>query len=54
VHLPAQGRAQHGVGIGRDPTAMRKVATGIFVWPAWGLDNAIKGDMLKHNDFSHD
>jgi hypothetical protein len=28
-------------------------AAGIFVWPAWSLYDTIKGDMFKHNNFSH-
>ena len=34
--------------------AIREAAAGIFVWPAWGLYDTIKGDMFKHNNFSHD
>jgi len=33
---------------------MCETAAGIFVWPAWGLDDTIKGDMFKHKNFSHD
>ena len=54
VHLLSQGRAKHRVGIGRDPPAIGEAAAGIFVWPAWGLDDAIEGDMFKHHYFSHD
>jgi hypothetical protein len=25
----------------------------VLLWPAWGLDDAVKGDMFKHNNFSH-
>ena len=38
---------------GTDPPAIREAAAGIFVWPAWGLYDTIKGDMFKHNNFSH-
>jgi hypothetical protein len=33
---------------------MRKAAAGIFVWPAWGLDDAIQGDMFEDDNFPHD
>ena len=36
------------------PPAIREAATGIFLWLAWGLYDAIKGDKFKHIDFSHD
>jgi hypothetical protein len=36
------------------PPAIREAATGIFLWPAWGLYDAIKGDKFKHINFSHD
>jgi hypothetical protein len=36
------------------PLAIREAATGIFLWPAWGLYDTIKGDKFKHIDFSHD
>jgi hypothetical protein len=36
------------------PPAMREAATGILLWPAWGLYDSIKGDKFKHIDFSHD
>jgi len=38
----------------RYPPAVREAATGILVWPTWGLYDTIKGDMFKHNYFSHD
>src|SRR5215212_1487881 len=53
VHLPSQGRSKNLVGIWTDPPAMCEAAAGIFVWPAWGLYDAIQGDMFKHNHFSH-
>jgi hypothetical protein len=54
VHLPSQERSKNRVGIWRDPPAIREAAAGIFVWSAWGLYDTIKGDMFKHNNFSHD
>ena len=36
------------------PPAIREAATGIFLWPAWGLFATIKGDKFKHINFSHD
>jgi hypothetical protein len=36
------------------PPAVREAATGIFLWPAWGLYDSIKGDKFKHIEFSHD
>ena len=44
----------NGVGMWTRPPAIREAATGIFLWPAWGLYDAIKGDKFKHIDFSHD
>jgi hypothetical protein len=50
-------------GFVRGPEAIRaywteqwseEAATGIFLWPAWGLYDTIKGDKFKHIDFSHD
>jgi hypothetical protein len=54
VHLPSQDRSKNLVGIGTDPPAIREAAAGIFLWSAWGLYDTIKGDMFKHNNFSHD
>jgi hypothetical protein len=45
--------SKNRVGIWRYPPAIREAAAGIFVWPAWGLYDTIKGDMFKHNNFSH-
>ena len=42
------------VGMWTYPPAIRETATGIFLWPAWGLYDTIKGDEFKHIDFSHD
>jgi hypothetical protein len=36
------------------PPAILEAATGIFLWPAWGLYDTIKGDKFKHINFSHD
>src|ERR1043166_5946620 len=36
------------------PTAIREASAGIFLWPAGGLDDTIKGDKFKHVNFSHD
>jgi hypothetical protein len=33
---------------------MHKASAGIFVWTTWSLYNAIKRDMFKDNNFSHD
>ena len=33
---------------------LKQAATGIFLWPAWGLYDSIKGDKFKHINFSHD
>jgi hypothetical protein len=40
--------------VGGGETGSETENSGIFVWPAWGLYDTIKGDMVKHNDFSHD
>jgi hypothetical protein len=36
------------------PSATLEAATGIFLWPAWGLYDSIKGDKFKRINFSHD
>src|SRR5258708_102847 len=41
-------------GMGSSPPAIREAATGIFLWPASGLYDTIKGDEFKDNHFSHD
>jgi hypothetical protein len=33
---------------------VREAAAGIFVWPAWGLDDAVQGYVFKHKYSSHD
>jgi len=52
VHLPSQGRSKNRVRIWRYPPAICEAAAGIFVWPAWGLYDTIKGDVFKNSDFS--
>ena len=42
------------VGIWSLPPAIREAATGIFLWPASGLYDTIKGDEFECNNFSHD
>jgi len=42
-----------GSECGVNPPAIREAVTGIFLWPAWGLYDSIKGDKFKHIDFSH-
>ena len=54
VHLPLYGGSHNIVAIGNLPPAIREAATGIFLWPASGLDDAIKGDEFEYNNFSHD
>jgi hypothetical protein len=36
------------------PPAILEAATGIFLWPAWGLYHTIKGDKFKRIDFFND
>jgi len=36
------------------PPAIGEAAAGVFLWPAWGLYDSIKGDKFKHIHFSHD
>jgi hypothetical protein len=52
--LKSQDRSQDVVIIWRGPPAIREAVARIFVQPARGLYDTIKGDMLKHDNFSHD
>lgn len=38
----------------RPAKRLREAATGIFLWPAWGLYDTIKEDQFKHINSSHD
>ncbi len=53
VHLLSQLRSKHRVGKMADPPALLEAAAGIFLRSARRLDDAIQGDMFKHNQFSH-
>jgi hypothetical protein len=50
----AHGRSRNSVGMWVLPPAIRKAATGIFLWPGWGLYRTITGNKFKHVNFSHD
>src|ERR1700734_1061544 len=54
LHLFFHGRAFCGVAMRHGPAAILEAATGIFLWPPWGLYHTIEGDKFKHVNFSHD
>jgi hypothetical protein len=54
VHLPSQERPKRRVGVGRYPAAVRETAAGVFLWPAGSLDDPIKREVFKDNNFSHE
>jgi hypothetical protein len=54
MHLLIHNGSKNLVRIGSLPPPIRKATTGIFLWPATGLYDAIKRGEFKDNDFSHD
>jgi hypothetical protein len=53
-HLLHHGRSTNSVGMWGHPPAIRETATGIFLWAAWSLYDAVKGNEFKHIEFSHE
>src|SRR5258707_15700384 len=54
VHLLIHDCSNNIVVIWSLPPAIREATTGIFLWPASGLYDTIKGDEFKYNNVSHD
>src|SRR5260221_14372519 len=54
VHLLIHDCSNNIVRIWSLPPAIREATTGIFLWPASGLYDTIKGDEFEYNNFSHD